>query len=85
MFKRPETKEEKLKKRLKRDRIAWEAIQLHKKNREAAYIAKGGYTEVKAGEGMNEDWQSKVGAMKQQLVAGKSKLQARGKEFFRSR
>ena len=66
------TKKQKFEERRKRMRIASQAARLHRKLNEEMEKnkAKGGWGETAKGEGINEDWVSKVGAMHQKLTQG---------------
>ena len=70
--------------RVKKVQVIQAAIELHKKNAEDAYISKGGYSKPDA-EGIDADIVSKIGAMRKRLGGGRVTLQARGRNFFKSR
>lgn len=70
--------------RVKKVQVIQAAIEIHKKNRDEAYISKGGFSKP-ANEGLNEDIVSKLGAMRKRLGGGKTTLHAKGRNFFKSR
>lgn len=85
------TEEEKRKKKkqqiIERNRkmfIAAEIEKTHKEQREKATISKGGISKPIKGEGVNQDWVSRLGEWREKLSSSKVAMVNRGRDFFGS-
>lgn len=73
--------------RVKRTQLIERAIALHKESAAKMYVARGGYSKVKPGEGISNEWQDKVGSLRKRLSSSRMRIQERAKSrgAFRSK
>jgi len=78
------TKKQEILERVKKVQLIMEAVRVHRENRDSAYISKGGYAKPEK-EGLNEGIIDKLGELRHKMRSGKSRMQGRGRSFFRGR
>ncbi len=71
--------------RLRRLDIILAAEEIHRKNREKAYISKGGVSEPDKDNKTNQSWKDRVGEMKHSIKSSRLKMRTKGKKVFKGK